>query len=93
MDHKLRDYENATASGVTDAPALWSQGAREKWTTGRRFKLFNSKKHIHIAAWNGRTGQHVGQKELIAAEIIKGRISIAALSELRLTGSIWNTNL
>uniref|UniRef100_A0A914XR53 Endonuclease/exonuclease/phosphatase domain-containing protein n=1 Tax=Plectus sambesii TaxID=2011161 RepID=A0A914XR53_9BILA len=88
MDQRQRNSTiNATAFGAADALALGTQGAGEKWATGCRFKLFNTKTNIQIAAWNVQTGHHVGQKELIAAEIIKGKISIAALSELRITGS------
>uniref|UniRef100_A0A914XFE1 Endonuclease/exonuclease/phosphatase domain-containing protein n=1 Tax=Plectus sambesii TaxID=2011161 RepID=A0A914XFE1_9BILA len=88
MDQKRRNSTiNATAFGAADALVLGTQGAGEKWVTGRRSKLFNTKTNIQIAAWNVRTGHHVGQKELIAAEIIKGKISIATLSELRITGS------
>ncbi|XP_067126340.1 craniofacial development protein 2-like [Centruroides vittatus] len=42
---------------------------------------------LNIVAWNIRTGHHVGQKEIIASELAKCNIPIAALSELRLTGS------
>ena len=45
------------------------------------------KSEIRIATWNVRTGHHVGQKEIVAMELSKCKISIAALSEQRLTGS------
>jgi exonuclease III len=50
-------------------------------------KLMTPKLEIRIAAWNVRTGHHVGQKEIIAMELSKCKISIAAVSELRCTGS------
>lgn len=42
---------------------------------------------IRIAAWNVRTGHHVGQKEIIAKDLLSCKIDIAALSEVRLPGS------
>ena len=45
------------------------------------------KSEICIATWNVRTEHHVGQRGIIAMELSKCKISLAALSELRLTGS------
>ncbi|CAM4496109.1 unnamed protein product [Leuciscus chuanchicus] len=90
----MENYEsnftlNATASGAADAPALGNLDAGEKYATGRRNqrKIVTPKMEIRIAAWNVRTGHHVGQKEIIAKELLSCKIDIAALSEVRLTGS------
>ena len=40
---------SSTAYGAADAPALGSQGAGEKWTTGRKIKFMMLKSEIHIA--------------------------------------------
>ncbi|CAF0799104.1 unnamed protein product [Didymodactylos carnosus] len=71
-----------------------TQGTGEKWATGQtkkekrnKPKLTTPKSEIQIAAWNVRTAHNVGQKEIIAKELLNHKISIAALSELRLTGS------
>ncbi|MBN3281200.1 RTJK polymerase, partial [Polyodon spathula] len=82
---------HATASGETAAPALGTQGAGEKWTTGQSIKAIKPKTEIRLAAWNVLTGHHVGQKEIIARELTNCKISIPALSELRLTGSRTTT--
>ena len=78
---------NATSTGAADVSALGTHGVDKKWTTGRTTKFIKPKNEIRIAAWNVRTGHHVGQKEIIATEITNYKISIAAISELRLTGS------
>ncbi|KAG2460450.1 CFDP2 protein, partial [Polypterus senegalus] len=66
---------------------LRSQGTGVKWATGRRPKLSTPKTELRIGAWNVRTGHHVGQKEIIVKELTTCKITIAAISELRLTGS------
>ena len=78
------------------------QGAAEKYTTGQlimderpdlqphqleRTKCVTPKRCLKLAAWNVRTGFHVGQRETIARELLRYGIAITALSELRLTGS------
>ncbi|EYC06433.1 hypothetical protein Y032_0076g1060 [Ancylostoma ceylanicum] len=71
----------------------WGTGV--KWTTGRKENALRRikkpgitpKKELRIAAWNVRTGHQVGQKEIIARELTRCKISIAALSELRMNGS------
>lgn len=78
---------NATASGAADAPALGTQGTGGKWTTGHQLHRLMPKTPINVAAWNVRTGHHVGQKEIIARELSKLNALITALSELWLTGS------
>lgn len=87
---------NATASGAADVPALADnrgQGAGEKFATGQRtnwkqkHKLITPKLEVQLATWNVRTGYHVGQLEIIARELSRYKISITALSELRLTES------
>lgn len=88
MDTQTNSTSRATASGAADAPVLGIQGAGVKLATGRnQSKLISPKNNLYLAAWNVRTGHHVGQKELIAKELSSCNISIAALSELRLTGS------
>lgn len=80
--------QKTTAFGTTDAPALGTQGAGDKSTTGqKRKKYVTPKTEIRIAGWNVRTGHHVGQIEIIARELVKCKISVAALSELRFIGS------
>ncbi len=87
MEIESKSTANVTASGATDAPVLGTQDAGEKWITGQRKKIVTPKLEIKVAAWNVRTGHHVGQKEIIARELLKCKISIATLSELRMTGS------
>ena len=85
---------HTTAFGAADAPALGTRGTGVKWTTGQtqtqrtaRSKLTTPKNKLNIAAWNVRTGHQVGQKEIIAKELLSSKITIAALSEVRQTGS------
>uniref|UniRef100_A0A914X6S7 Reverse transcriptase domain-containing protein n=1 Tax=Plectus sambesii TaxID=2011161 RepID=A0A914X6S7_9BILA len=87
MEIQPNSSTNATASRAANAPALGIQGAGEKWATGQRIKFTTPKLEICIAVWNVQTGHHIGQKEIIAMELSKCKISIAAVSELRLTGS------
>lgn len=77
---ELNSSFNVTASGAADAPVLGNQDAGEKWATGRR--NITPKVEIQIAVWNVRTGHHVGQKEIIAKELLSSKIDIPALSEL-----------
>lgn len=88
-NHESNFTLKATASGAADAPALGNLDAGEKYATGQRNqrKIVTPKMEIRIAAWNVRTGHHVGQKEIIAKELLSCKIDIAALSEVRLTGS------
>lgn len=80
---ELNSSFNATASGAADAPVLGNQDAGEKWATGRRNrKIITLKVEIQIAVWNVRTGHHIGQKEIIAKELLSCKIDIPALSEL-----------
>ncbi|KIH67563.1 endonuclease/exonuclease/phosphatase family protein [Ancylostoma duodenale] len=53
----------------------------------RRQKVMTPKRFLKIATWNIRTGHHVGQKEAVIRDLLRYGISIAILSELRLTGS------
>ncbi len=93
LDMKLMEISepsptsHATASEAAALPVSGIQGTGEKWATGQSSKIIPPKTEICIAAWNVRTGHHVGQKEIIAKELKNYKISIAAVSELRLTGS------
>ncbi|EYC22440.1 hypothetical protein Y032_0017g3350 [Ancylostoma ceylanicum] len=91
MENGSMLLDQATASGATDAPVLGTMGTGVKWTTGRKENALRRikgkpgitpKKELRIAAWNVRTGHQVGQKEIIARELTRCKISIAALSEL-----------
>ncbi|CAF1594122.1 unnamed protein product [Adineta ricciae] len=92
MKSKLKSTAHATAFGAADAPALGIQDAGEKLATGQRKgerekKLITTRAEVKIAAWNVRTRHYVGQKEIIARELSRCKVSIAALTELRITGS------
>ena len=87
MEIESKLTAHATAFGAADAPGSGSQDAGEKWATGQRKKLIRTRAEVKIAAWNVRTGHHVGEKEIIARELSRCKISITALSELRITGS------
>ena len=87
METESKLTAHATAFGAADAGASGSQDAGEKWATGQRKKLIMTRAEVKIAAWNVRTGHRVGQKEIIARELSRCKISITALSELRITGS------
>ena len=50
-------------------------------------KIMTSKSRIKIATWNVRTGYQVGNLEVFISELLRYGISIAALTELRLTES------
>ncbi|MGH0125517.1 UNVERIFIED_CONTAM: hypothetical protein FKN15_043367 [Acipenser sinensis] len=91
MENGSNSCAHATTSRATNGPALGTQGAGEKWTTGRSIKAIKPKTEIRLAAWNVLTGHHVGQKEIIARELTNCKILIAALSELRLAGSRTTT--
>ena len=78
---------HATAFEAAYAPASGNQDAGEKWATGQRKKLITTRAEVKIGTWNVRTGHHVGQKEIIARELFRCKISITALSEPRITGS------
>lgn len=78
---ELNSSFNATASRAADAPVLGNQDAGEKWATRNR-KIITLKVEIQIAVWNVRTGHHIGQKEIIAKELLSCKIDIPALSEL-----------
>ncbi|EYC10037.1 hypothetical protein Y032_0057g2732 [Ancylostoma ceylanicum] len=94
MENGSMLLDQATASGATDAPVLGTMGTGVKWTTGwkenalRRIKGkpgITPKKELRIAAWNVRTGHQVGQKEIIARELTRCKISVA--DELLINGS------
>ena len=96
IDHYVENY--ATAFGAADASTLAGnrgQGVDEKFATGQqqqqlnyqKEKLVTPRNRMKIATWNVRTGYQVGNREIIARELIRYGISIAVLSELRLTGS------
>ncbi|VDO79495.1 unnamed protein product [Heligmosomoides polygyrus] len=65
-----------------------NQGAGAKSTTGYTAKMFTPKREVTVESWNVRTAYQVGQKEIIARELVRYKVNIAALSELRLTGSV-----
>lgn len=62
-------------------------GMKPMGAAGPKNKFFTPKSQVRVAAWNVRTGHHVGQKEIIAKELLDCKISIAAVSELRMIGS------
>ncbi|VDO19820.1 unnamed protein product [Heligmosomoides polygyrus] len=72
----------ATASGATDAPALMNrnQGAGAKSTTGYTAKMFTPKREVTVASWNVRTAYQVIQKKIIARELVRYKVNIAALT-------------
>ncbi|VDP14369.1 unnamed protein product [Heligmosomoides polygyrus] len=54
---------------------------------GYTAKMFTPKREVTVASWNVQMAYQVGQKEIIARELVRYKVNIAALSELRLTGS------
>ncbi|VDP24432.1 unnamed protein product [Heligmosomoides polygyrus] len=89
MENRERTSTQAAASGAADAPALMSRnrGAGVKSNTGYTTNMFTPKREVTVASWNVRTAYQVGQKEIIARELVRYKVSIAAQSELRLIGS------
>ncbi|KAK6015664.1 endonuclease/exonuclease/phosphatase family protein [Ostertagia ostertagi] len=49
-------------------------------------RLLTPKSKLRLGSWNVRTAFHCGQKEIIARELSKCRVTVAALSELRISG-------
>ncbi|KAK6031270.1 hypothetical protein OSTOST_02584, partial [Ostertagia ostertagi] len=81
--------DKATASGGADAPIPRSQGIGGKTLTGQKKeipRLLTPKSKLRLGSWNVRTAFHCGQKEIIARELSKCRVTVAALSELRISG-------
>ena len=95
IDHYVGNH--STVFGTVDASALadnQDQGADEKFATGQQQqqlryqkpKTATPKTRIKIATWNVRTGYQVGYRQVIVSELLRYGISIAPLTELRLTG-------
>uniref|UniRef100_A0A914X3Y7 Reverse transcriptase domain-containing protein n=1 Tax=Plectus sambesii TaxID=2011161 RepID=A0A914X3Y7_9BILA len=72
-------------SATTTTPPSATTTTPTSATTTRH--LMTPRQEVRIAAWNVRTGHQVGQKETIACELQQCKVGVAALSELRLTGS------
>lgn len=51
MENRSNSCAHATASEETHAPALGSQGAGEKWTTGQSIKAIKPKTEIRLTAY------------------------------------------
>ncbi|KAK6032522.1 hypothetical protein OSTOST_01295 [Ostertagia ostertagi] len=89
MECHYSNNDKATASGGADAPIPRSQGIGGKTLTGQKKeipRLLTPKSKLRLGSWNVRTAFHCGQKEIIARELSKCRVTVAALSELRISG-------
>jgi len=103
MKKALLLANSITASGVADASTLVSspiQDVAEKYATGggretsdkrqqdrRTSSAISTKQPTLLATWNIRTGHAVGHREQVAKELGNYNISVAALTELRMTRS------
>ncbi|VDP29234.1 unnamed protein product [Heligmosomoides polygyrus] len=82
MEDRDRTSTHATTSEAADAPALMNQkwGAGVKLTSGHTAMMFTPKREVAVACNVKRTYQ-VGQKEIIALEFVRYKVSIVALSK------------
>ena len=98
IDHYVENH--ATAFGAADASVLANnrdQSVDEKFATGQQQqqqqlhyqkpKILTPKNRIKIATWDVCIGYQVSNREVIVSELLRYGISIAALTELRLTES------